>query len=274
MAITTDPALKAIYSPLKGKIIGAVLVSSLISCFLFGIVVVNAVTYYSNFQQRDTASIKGVVGLVCILALLNVAPDSWMERSFYAWRIWSVTAKRNWWVPTGIVTCSIAQFSVTTWATVTTRRMTTILEFNNDLPTEEAADHFQLEQAIIVRSVELNVVALVGQFTIIFLIANDAVTGLWFLLLDKVLCNIYPLSVISSLTARGAASTDSSSYKHSTQGSGFRMNVSRDVVISEERFQNLGWRAGNHPVSANDPVTIELKGLDGEKTSPQPANAV
>ncbi|KAL8291286.1 hypothetical protein RQP46_002264 [Phenoliferia psychrophenolica] len=260
MPITTSAEIIAIYTPLKAQSIGALFIAFIISYFLFGLVAVNAWRYFTTFT-KDSIYVKATVGLICLLAALICAFDgSWgyrlfvinygdleqmmgmtwefaadnflmgaiplINQCFYAWRIYFISARTNWWTPVGIVLMSLAQFGTTTWACATTVHMTTLLEFMNDLP-----------------------------------------APLGFELMEKLICNIYPLSVISSLTARNSPVLPSSFDPKSASRQGTN---GIHVDISEDRCEAFGRGTGSRSGGgALEPVNIQLTSLGDEKDKSQ-----
>ncbi|KAL8277659.1 hypothetical protein RQP46_009932 [Phenoliferia psychrophenolica] len=225
MPITTDPAIIAAYSPFKTPIIGGELIAAFISFFLLGIVIVNTCTYFLAFRS-DHFFIQGVVAGMCLLNVLDgIFDGTWGYAQLVTGFGDYIDMMRMPWQLQAMmfVLSSVPFIRTMMWAIWRVHKITLISDLNAILLIKPAkyrveglthqkefhklvkASHSSVDSA----SVELNLVALVAQVILTVFVVNSSM-GTWFLVPSKIVANIYPLSVIGSLTARAPQGTSGS----------------------------------------------------------------
>jgi len=152
---------------------------------------------------------------------------------FFAWRIWRISFKRNWWLPVLICLVSVLAWCIIIWMSTVLVTHPLLSEMGRVLPTgyvwlvgSVVADvlisismfyylDFRLRQndmravvvkhnrftAIIFRTVQCNVLSLICQALAIALF-NRPTVGMYFVLTDMTLAKVYTFSLLVSMSAR------------------------------------------------------------------------
>jgi len=259
--------------------IGAILVCSWFSFLWMGFIVVMGSTYFINYP-RDPLWLKSLVTVLVSMCVVDtVAIGRWsydwsiinydsptvitfipeemqiiiaelgvmafIVQPFYAWRIWLVSKKKNWWLPALIIALSMAQFAIVIWIMVFFSRHDTFAELSGLIPMAYGwlvpcvlsnigitvgmvyylgirvrgasfSSRLSLMQ-IISRTIQANILSLVCQIVTVALLKLNV--GFYFMITDVILTKVYTFSVLSSLNARMACSPGSEANRQPTGGS-------------------------------------------------------
>ncbi|KAF8823438.1 hypothetical protein HHX47_DHR10000348 [Lentinula edodes] len=275
---------------------GAIVVGSLFSFFTMGIVAVCLWIYYTNYP-KDPIYFKLLVSFMAILAILDtVTTGCWAylwavthwgdptifaylptvfvietfcfgtacltNQCFFAWRLWTITKRKNWYLPLFIVSNGLIQEAVVFWLMNLFRTHPLLVDLGAALPTGYAwlvcailgdasvtvgmvyylriktssrdivvnASSRSVLNGIIVRTLQCNVLALLSQvamFVMFFLKSNPNV-GAYFFFNDFLVVKIYAFSLLLTLNARKTMATKFDS----SRGGGTSDNIALSNVQS------------------------------------------
>jgi hypothetical protein len=249
---------------------GAILVSSLFSFFTMGIVAVCLWIYYTNYP-KDPIAFKILVTFMGILAILDTvttgcwaylwAVSHWGDptifnylpkvfvietfcfgtacltnQGFFAWRLWTISKRKNWWLPLFILANGLIQEAVVFWLMHLFLADPLLPDLNKALPTGYAwlicailgdasvtvgmvyylriktkgndivvnSTSRSVLNGIIVRTFQCNVLSLMSQLAmfIMFFLKDNPRVGAYFFFNDFVVVKIYVFSLLLTLNAR------------------------------------------------------------------------
>ncbi|KIY69045.1 hypothetical protein CYLTODRAFT_421079 [Cylindrobasidium torrendii FP15055 ss-10] len=248
--------------------VGAVLVGAIVSYLLLGVVLSGAWTYFSRYKN-DTLSFRLLVGGTvsiaiidsimiarwahmwgtkywadmtmlditpweCIVHFIFIGIVTLVVQWFYAWRIWIVSQRQNWWMPAIIVALSITWFGVYCWMVDSVRRAVQFSKLTNITNTvyvwlvcsvladlgitagmgyyldlryrlKRSSQHISSHdrfRAIVLRTVECNVLSLIAQIGVVVTYSRVTEVGMYFTLPGMTIVSIYTFSLIVSLNGR------------------------------------------------------------------------
>ncbi|KAF5390972.1 hypothetical protein D9757_003988 [Collybiopsis confluens] len=249
---------------------GAILVASFFSFLTMGVVAVCLWIYYTNYP-KDPIAFKILVTFMGTLAIIDtVVTGYWAylwgvihwgdptifeflptvfvietfcfgtacltNQAFFAWRLWTITKRKNWWLPLFIVSNGLIQEAVVFWLMNLFHTDPVLTHLDKALPTGYAwlvcailgdasvtigmvyylriktsqsdmvvnASSRSILNAIIVRTLQCNVLSLLSQvamFVMFFLRKNTHVQG-YFLFNDFIVVKVYVFSLLLTLNAR------------------------------------------------------------------------
>ncbi|KIK57395.1 hypothetical protein GYMLUDRAFT_46270 [Collybiopsis luxurians FD-317 M1] len=249
---------------------GAILVASLFSFLAMGVVAVCLWIYYTNYP-KDPIAFKILVTFMGTLAILDtVVGGYWAylwnvthwgdptifaylpkvfiietfcfgtacltNQAFFAWRLWTITKRKNWWLPLFILANGLIQEAVVFWLMNLFNTDPLLIHLGKALPTGYAwlicailgdasvtigmvyylriktskgdmvvnASSRSVLNAIIVRTLQCNVLSLLSQvamFVMFFLKSNPHVQA-YFFFNDFIVVKVYVFSLLLTLNAR------------------------------------------------------------------------
>jgi len=271
--------------------VGAILVASLMSFFAMGVVAVCLWIYYTNYP-KDPIFFKILVTFMGCLAILDtVTTGCWAylwavthwgdltifgslprvfiietfcfgtacltNQCFFAWRLWTITKRKNWWLPLFIICNGLVQEAVVFWLMNLFRTDPLLVDLGKALPTGYAwlvcailgdasvtvgmvyylriktssremvvnTNSRSVLNGIIIRTLQCNVLALLSQVAmfIMFLLKDNPNVQAYFFFNDFIVVKVYVFSLLLTLNARNkmASKFDSS-----------RGNTSDNIALS------------------------------------------
>ncbi|KAJ7593091.1 hypothetical protein C8J56DRAFT_1045521 [Mycena floridula] len=295
--------------------LGGVVVSNYLSFLTMGIVLCTAWIYFSKFP-RDRWSFKALVAFcvsMCIadtvgtgiwtydwgvagyanpsvmavthwafpLEAFMLGTCSLCVQTFYAWRVWMVSMKKNWILPVVIVCSSIMAWCVVCWMVHILATHKFVADLTLVLPVvyiwlggSVAADvmitaamiyyldlrfrmklqkhlvpfvgssHSRFRQ-IIFRTIECNVLSLFAQAVTVALFNRSSV-GFYFVITDMTLAKIYTFSLLVSLNGRHSNGRENTGIGSSSKGESHALAA-------------LGDRRGAHPSNYQNGTQVSVQ---------------
>ncbi|KIY72896.1 hypothetical protein CYLTODRAFT_283633 [Cylindrobasidium torrendii FP15055 ss-10] len=304
--------------------VGAVVVSNNLSFLFVGITLCGAWTYANNYRH-DPWPFKALVTFCVTLCVVDcISTGSWayswavtnyanptvlaftpwqfclnativgvttlVVQWFYAWRVWMVSMKANWYIPALIWALSCMSFGVLMWMinVVITYRLISEIErvipvvyvwligsvgadvfisacmlYYLDLRYRLKSSQRQMStqgrfRAIIVRTVECNILSLLGQLTTVVLFNQSKKVGMYFALTDMCLAKVYTISLLVSLNSRPSSGGSSSA---TVEVSGNSLNGPASYMLSDRR----GAPANQISIAIQQETIREANQLDDSK---------
>jgi len=221
------------------------LVATLVTMCVVDTVAIGTWSYNWTITHYDTPTVIDVIPKELKIIIIELGIIASIVQPFYAWRIWLISKKKNWWLPALIIALSIVQFAFVIWIMVFFSRHGTFAELSHLVPTAygwlipciasnigitvgmvyylgirvrgaSSSSRLSLLQ-IISRTVQANVLSLICQLVTVTLLKLEV--GFYFMLTNVVLTKVYTFSVLSSLNARKSCSPTAESSRQPTGGS-------------------------------------------------------
>jgi hypothetical protein len=249
---------------------GAIVVGTMFSFLAMGIVIVCLWMYFTNYP-KDPITFKLIVGFMAVLAITDtVATGTWcymwgvshwgdptifafmpkvfivetfcfgtaclLNQSFFAWRLWTITKRKNWWLPLFIIANGLIQEAVSFWLMWFFNANPLLANLGGALPTGYAwlicsvlgdlsitvgmvyylrvktraqgmtinASSRSVLNAIIIRTLQCNVLSLMSQVAmfVMFMLKSNPHVGAYLFFNDFLTVKIYAFSLLLTLNAR------------------------------------------------------------------------
>ncbi|KAF9063002.1 hypothetical protein BDP27DRAFT_1406012 [Rhodocollybia butyracea] len=274
--------------------VGAILVASLISFFTMGVVAVCLWIYYTNYP-KDPIGFKILVTFMGSLAILDtVTTGCWSylwavthwgdltifatlptvfvietfcfgtacltNQCFFAWRLWTITKRKNWYLPLFIICNGLVQEAVVFWLMNLFHTDPLLVHLGKALPTGYAwlicailgdasvtvgmvyylriktngrdmvvnANSRSVLNGIIVRTLQCNILSLMTQVAmfIMFFLKDNPNVQAYFFFNDFIVVKVYVFSLLLTLNARKKMATKFDSSRGGTSDNIALSNVS------------------------------------------------
>ncbi|KPV72840.1 uncharacterized protein RHOBADRAFT_46430 [Rhodotorula graminis WP1] len=307
LATTASPAKAAQLGLLKyaiANVVAPVLVATFLGCILFGVLFYMVGSYFSRFSSTDRLAFKLLVGVLTFTTLLDTVNQcvwAWrytveaaldpfvlakfprslhvfailtginvlLAHAFFTWRLWVVSNRENWWLPSGMLLLELTAAVFSSWLLYTwlsagvlgAIAYYVIIRSQRELgPATSAKLSRSCEPARPhrhqVKTMQTNAASLVVQ--VITLILTVIVGGqLWYTITAFQLSRVYVLSVMATLNARSSSHSSSSSDPSPSSGS-FVPRVAGPHSSFKRRHSSSAQRSRSASASAVAPVPVHV----------------